>query len=179
MFKKLLVLLILFLGLSSNFAVANDITVVVYAPKKITTSNNDLKIGDYVEFKILNDVYLNSKLYISKDELVTGLITDLVGNKCAEEAAYMRIEDFKVKNVSGNAVDLRGFIYVTGNDHWMYWKQTNNPNNMNGSINLWDQITNPNYNLLLRKTVLFVHLCVRGGEVQIKPKDTFNLYIKE
>lgn len=146
--KKLFLLIVLLLFPSHVFA--KDIIVKIYAPKKISTSNINLQDGDYVEFKILSDVVLNSNLYIKKDESVSGLVTDMHDNQFGSKEASVYIENFTVKNTVGKTINLDGFIYKKGNNHWMY-------------IQVFPGL----------------HLFVRGGEVQIRPKDTFDLYIKE
>lgn len=146
--KKLFLLIVLLLFSSQVFA--KDILVKIYAPKKISTSNSNLQDGDFIEFRILSDVVLNPGLYIKKEEPVLGLITDMHGNQFGNKEASVYIENFTVKNTEGKTINLDGFIYKKGSNHWMY-------------------------------TQVFpgLHLFVRGGEVQIKPNDTFNLYIKE
>lgn len=146
--KKLFLLIVLLLFSSQVFA--KDIPVKIYAPKKISTSNINLQDGDYVEFKTLSDVVLNSNLYIKKDELVLGLITDMHDNQFGSKEASVYIENFTVKNTEGKIINLGGFIYKKGNNHWM-----------------------------LTQILPGLPLFFRGGEVQINPNDTFDLYIKE
>ncbi len=145
--KILLSIIIASFGLC---ACAKEQIVNLYAPTKITTSNINLKEGDEINFAISDDIYVNSKLFIKKDEKVTGLITSLEDNgfQCKEASIYS--EQFKTKDINGNEITLVGIIYKKGRTHWMF-----------------------------SQILPYVPAFMRGGEVQIKPGDTFELLLEE
>lgn len=148
MFKKfLLSLIFITMGLC---ACAKEQIVTLYAPAKITTSNLNLKEGDQINFAVADDIYVNSKLFIKKDEKVTGIITGLEPNglQCKEASIYS--ENFKTTSTDRNEIKLDGIIYKKGRTHWM-----------------------------LTQFLPLIPTFIRGGEVQIKPNDTFELLLKE
>lgn len=148
MLKKIILSLILIsLGLSSS---AKEQVVTLYAPAKITTSDLTLTEGDNINFAISNDIYVNSKLFIKKDEKVTGLITSIEPNGFGCKEATIYSEHFKTKDVDGKEVKLGGIIYVKGRTHWMF-----------------------------TQFIPVLPTFIRGGEVQIEPNDTFELLLEE
>lgn len=131
-------------------ACAKEQIVTLYAPAKITTSNINLKQGDGINFAILNDIYVTDRLFIKKNEKVTGIITSLEPNglQCKEASIYA--ENFKTINVDGKEIKLNGIIYKKGRTHWM-----------------------------LTQFIPILPTFIRGGEVQIKPGNTFELLLEE
>lgn len=88
---------------------AKEMVIKVTPVEKITTSCDKLQEGDYVKFKIINDI--NSK--IKKDNIVTGLVTYYEPNGYWGKEAMISIENF----VTENNTKLNGAIYVKGNQH--------------------------------------------------------------
>jgi len=147
MVKKIFISLILIsLG---QFVLAQELPVKVYTPTKITTSNRNLKEGDELKFMVGQDIYLNSKTYIKKNTIVTGVITSMENNdfECKEASIYA--ESFRVKNIDGKSLKLKGFIYEKGRNHWMF-----------------------------TQIIPGLDFFIRGGEVQIKPKSIFELQLE-
>jgi len=148
MFKKLgLSLLIVMLGLHSS---ANEIPIKVYAPIKITTSTPHLQEGDTVEFLVSKDIYLNSKLYINKDEKIEGVVTSIEPNGFGCKEAVIYVENFKSRNVDGKQIKISGIICKRGRTHWMF-----------------------------TQIIPGLSELIKGGEVQIKPNESFNLYLED
>ncbi len=148
MFKKIILTLILSsIGLG---VCAKEQIVLISAPAKITTSDVALKEGDEINFVLVKDIYVNSKLYAKKDEKVRGLITSLEPNgfNCKEASIYA--ENFVLNSVDGKEIKLDGIVYAKGRTHWMF-----------------------------TQFIPFIPTFIRGGEVQIKPNDTFELILKE
>lgn len=148
MFKKFILgLFLISIGLCSF---AKEQIVTLYAPAKITTSNPTLKEGDQINFAVANDIYVGSKLFIKKDEKVTGIITSLKPNGFGCEEASIYSENYKTVNVEGKELELNGIIYKKGRTHWMF-----------------------------TQFLLFFPTFIRGGEVQIEPGDTFELILED
>lgn len=129
---------------------ANEQVVLVSAPAKVTTSDISLREGDEINFILGNDIYVNAKLYARKNEKVKGLITSLEPNGFNCKEASIYAENFVLKNVEGSDVKLEGILYVKGRTHWMF-----------------------------TQFIPFIPTFIRGGEVQIKPGDTFELIFRE
>lgn len=150
MFKKL-VSCLCFTVFLIHICYANEIAVNIVPDKKISTSDVSLKQGDTVEFIILKDIYLNNKKYINKGEKVIGVITSLEDNGFLLKEASLFAENFKVKNVYGQTIELDGVIYRKGTDYWM-----------------------------IMQFMPVFSAFMRGGEAHIRPKkDSFTLYLKD
>lgn len=151
MSKKLFLLLIL--SVIGQISIAKEIPVNIKPVSKITTSNVNLQEGDCVNFVITDDVFINSKLYLKKNEPVSGIITGLEENGYLYKPANIYIDNFATKNNGEKAVKLRGIVYKEGNNHWM-----------------------------ITQFIPFPCTVLRGGEVQIKPKnkkDVFTLILED
>lgn len=144
--KSFLILIcLIFFG---QIAFSKEIPVKIKPISKLTTSNLKVKEGDCVEFLVADDVELNSKIYLKKDEKVFGTITSREENNFLGQTASIYMENFYTKDFGGKKVKLKGVIYEKGTCH--------------------DMITGFIQEFLI---------LVRGGEVQINPKkDLFTLY---
>lgn len=149
--KKLFLLLIL--SALGQVSIAKEIPVNIKPVSKITTSNVNLQEGDQVNFVITDDVFINSKLYLKKNESVSGIITSLEENDYLYKPANLYIDNFVTKDADEKTIKLKGIVYKKGNDHWM-----------------------------ITQFIPFPCAVLRGGEVQIKPKnkkDVFTLILED
>lgn len=149
MYKKLIITGIIVIFGQAIFA--QTIPVSIKPTENITTSNPRLQEGDNLNFVVTEDVFLNSKIYLKKDETVSGTITSLEKKDFLYKPALIYVENFVTKNIHGQKIKLDGIIYKKGNDYWM----------------ITQFIPVPLFTL-------------KGGEVKISPqKDIFTLYLKE
>ena len=86
MIKQLIIICVLFTGLSSF---AEEVPVTITPLEKISTADKNLHEGDTVEFK-------DTKT----GEIITGIIKELTPNGFAGEQAALLINNFKYKNSS-------------------------------------------------------------------------------
>lgn len=137
-----------------NTAFSKEVIVKVVPEKEISTANGSLQEGDSIDMIASEDVYLDSKLFIKKGEPVRGIVTSLVNNDFTCQTASIYAENFKVKNVDGKIVKLKGIVYKSGRNHsylTQYFPDT--------------------------QVLPGLFFFVRGGEVKIVPdKDSFTLY---
>lgn len=146
--KLFLLVILLFIGKTS---IAKEVPVNIKPVNKITTSNVNLQEGDNANFVIKDDVFINSKLYLKKNALVSGIITSLEENDYQYKPATLYVDNFVTKDVDNKTVKLKGIIYKKGNDHWM-----------------------------VTQFIPIPLMILRGGEVQIKPKkDVFTLILED
>lgn len=130
---------------------AQTIPVSIKPIEKTTTSNPKLQEGDSLNFVVTEDVFLNAKIYLKKDEPVSGTITSLERKDFLYKPASIYVENFVTKNINGQRIKLDGIIYKKGNDYWMVTQFIPVP--------------------------LFT---LKGGDAKFRPqKDTFILYLKE
>jgi hypothetical protein len=156
MIKKIFLILIIFLCFN-NSAFSKEISVKVIPDSEISTSDGSLQEGDSINLIIVEDVYVNTKLYIKKGEPVVGIITSLVNNDFTCQNASIYAENFKAKNVDGKIVKLNGIVHKEGRNH-SYFTQYMPDNPMSTSLFFF----------------------IRGGEAKIVPqKDSFILYLDD
>lgn len=156
MFRKVLTISLIFICLN-NIVLSSEIPVKVISESIISTSGKELQEGDDINLVIAEDVYINSKLFIKKGEPVKGVITSLVDNGFTCQPASIYAENFKVKNINGKTVKLKGIVYKNGRNH-SYFTQ------------------------YIPDNTVFLNLFffIRGGEAKIVPnKDSFILYLKD
>lgn len=163
MIKKLL-LIIAFIFLIPSFALGKEIPVKIDALSKISTSDVHLQEGDSVHFRVLDDVYVNSNLYIKKGTEAVGVITSLVNNGFTCQEASIYAEQFRVKDISGKNVKLKGIVFKQGRNHGLFTQY-------------WPEYTQfcPWFVSFLSNGFTFI----RGGEAKILPeKDIYTLYLE-
>lgn len=148
MFKKnIFIVLVFILG---QVVFAKTIPVQIKPAVKVVTSGIKLQEGDSIPFVILNDVYLDSKLYLYSGEKVLGTITNLKPNNFLYEPAEIYIENFYTMDTTGKSVKLDGIIYKKGNDFAM-----------------------------ITQFIPFPCFAIKGGKVRFNPKkDVFTLYLE-
>lgn len=146
--KVLLTGIILLLG---QIILAQTIPVQIKPAEKITTANCNLQEGDFVNFVVKDDVFLNSKLYLKKDEPVIGVITSLKQNNFLYVPASLYMENFVTKNTLGQRVKLDGIVYKKGEDYWMF-----------------------------TQFIPFPCFTLKGGNAKMRPnKDVFTLFLED
>jgi len=161
MVKKILLFFVLFFTLNSLvYAESNpcfdlsldyvqNIPVQIEPASKISTSDVNMQEGDNINLIVVNDVYLNSNLYIKKSTDVVGVITSLINNDFTCQEASIYAENFRVKTVDGKVVKLIGIVHKEGRNH-----------------------------SLVTQYLPIGFYFIRGGEAQILPKkDVFTLYL--
>lgn len=135
------------------------ISIPICAIKLITT-NEGLKIGQKVDFKISKDVYKNGEIFIKKDASVNAFI-ELI----SEAASYgdpdeIEIGRFSTIDTKGNSVNLAGIVKKQGANRAIWAK--------------------PLYYAGLSAPIfgapLLLCYFVKGGKTHIKPEQIFQLY---
>lgn len=88
---------------------AKELIIKVTPLEKISTADENLQEGDYVNFKVVEDAGEKVK----QNDIVTGLVTYLEPNGFFGKEAMLSIESFTTKD--GHKLD--GAIYAKGNAH--------------------------------------------------------------
>ncbi len=107
--QKFLITLTLFI-FANQICYAQDIAIKITPKYKYTTSTLALQEGDYLEFKVVEDVG-----DIKKDTIVTGLLTERCENGFEGKVGSLYVEQLKMGNKS-----LNGVIYQKGNPHELF-----------------------------------------------------------
>lgn len=151
MAKYLLILSIIFIPFFSNFVFAKEIPFEITPSKKISTSNYKVSEGDIVEFKVINDVTVNNKICLSKNQKIYGIITSREENGFLGKPASLYIESFYITK-NGIRTPYQGVILKKGTNH--------------------DVITG----FAIFENIIVL---IRGGEAILNPdKDKFTLFLE-
>lgn len=130
-----------------------DIPVKVKPAFKISTSVPTLKVGDYVDFVVAEDVFHNEKLIMQQGTKVKGLVLKLDENTYMGKPAEITIGQFEIPNKYGDPISLKGTVNKKGNTHTNWISSTQY---FIGPAVFW----------------------IRGGEVKLTPNaDSCTLYI--
>lgn len=119
--KRRVLLLINFIFLFQIFpCLAKEIPVNIVPVSKITTCNENIQEGDFIDFFVAENVNVKSKIFIPKGQKVRGTLTTLEDNDILLKPASIYIEDFKTTDINGKEVNLNGIVYKKGNDHSLF-----------------------------------------------------------
>lgn len=163
--KKILLAIIFTLIISSP-AFAEKIPVKLENTSLISTHHDEAQLGDYIPFRVVNDIYINKKLYIKKDTKVLGLVDFVQENGWAGYGAEVRFKTFMTKNVDEKVITINSPMILDGNAE-TFAATTN-----------YASITSPFY-VIFMGTMMNVFAFVRGHELGIKPHEaTFNIFIE-
>lgn len=146
-------LLTIFLILFSHAAFAEKISVRIEPAQIISTHHDETEIGDWIEFKAVNDVYISDKLYIKKGTPVWGFVEFFHPNGWAGDSAEIQFKTFKTTDVNREKITINYPLVISGNSlkandikQYISWELTS---------------------------------FLRGSEIYIEPdKKVFNLFIE-
>ena len=103
--KKLL-FLIIFVILFMPCAKAEKLPIKITPTQLISTHHNEIEIGDWIKFKVVNDVFYKNKLYIKKDTQVIGVVAQLHENGYVADNAEIVFDHFFVRNVGNELIKM-------------------------------------------------------------------------
>jgi hypothetical protein len=141
----------------SDFVNSEDTPVKIKPQEVVSTTHDEIEVGDSIRFVVQKDVYKNGKLYIKKGSLICGFVDYVSENGWASDNAQIDIKYFKVKNVDGKLITIENPISINGFEILKY------------KGNRFAQFFN------------YCGVAFRGKEVDINPeKDDveFNIWIK-
>lgn len=112
--KSLLFILIL---ITSMFQAANaeKIPVRIAPTEIISTHNDEVEIGDWINFEIVNDVYSDDKLYLAKGTIVSGFVDFFHPNGWAGDNAEIKIKSFETVDVNCKKIIINYPLIIIGN----------------------------------------------------------------
>jgi len=114
---RIKVLFLLISMIVSNTVFAGEIPVKVKPSAKISTSDLKLQEGDSLNFVVVEDVWINSKIKLKKGQKVQAEVTSLEDNGFWVQPAKLYIENFRAYDEAHNLIKLSGIIYRSGSDH--------------------------------------------------------------
>lgn len=111
--KKIL-LAILFMSLFTLPAFAEKISVRISPIKLISTNKDEIEVGDKIPFQVVNDVYVNRKLYIKKNTLLVGIVDFVHPNGWAGDNAQITFKNFQAKNINNEKIKISYPLTIEG-----------------------------------------------------------------
>lgn len=113
--KKLLLLTIIVLSIFSSKAIAEKIPIKIEPTRIISTHNDEIELGDWIPFSVINDIYVKDKLYIKKGEPIYGFVDFFHPNGWAGDNAEIRFKKFQTKNIYGKEITINYPLDIDGN----------------------------------------------------------------
>lgn len=162
---KKFVLLIVFLLLSGFMPVFAEKVPIKIAPiQVISTHNDETEIGDWIDFEVVDDVYVEEELFLKKGTKVIGIVDFVHPNGWLGDAAEINFKKFVTLDAKHKKVEIDSPVLINGNS--LLKDQSKQY-----SINVLNNITN----LILGPVFIFV----RGSEIYLVPDtQTFALFME-
>lgn len=159
--KKIL-LLILIIFITTQTVFAEKISVRITPTQVISTNHDEIEMGDWISFVIVNDVYVEDKIYIKKDTPIYGYVDFFHENGWAGDGSEIRFKQFKTIDAQGNKLTIESPLIINGNSP--------KSNDVKQYISWHDLI----FFDILRVSLI----ALRGSEIFIEPDETvYNLFI--
>lgn len=111
----LIALMIVFAGFS-NSAFAQKVSVRIAPAEIISTHNDEVEVGDWIQFEVVNDVFVDSNLFIRKDTPIQGVVDFYDPNGWSGDYAEIRIKKFETVDTQGKKVEIESVIIIDGRD---------------------------------------------------------------
>ena len=150
---KKIIILLLFIIFSTQIVQASEkIPVKITPAQVISTHHDEIEVGDYIKFKVVNDVYYKDRLYIKEGSIVLGMVSNIHENGYFFDNAEIIITPFKVKTVCNTVITIKSTITLNRKD--FVCKKFGD------------------------KTVKYAGVAFRGNEIKIEPETVeYNLFL--
>jgi hypothetical protein len=150
--KNIIFYLIMFVCLSSP-AFAEKIPIKIMPAELLSTKQDEIEVGDLINFQIKNDVYLNDRLYIKQGTKIIGIVNFVHNNGWGGDNAEITIEKFVTKDINGRKIEINSPIIINGNSETA--------------------------NSFLQVLSAKIFIWLRGSEIYLRPlSQTFNIFIE-
>lgn len=164
--KKFFIAIFIITSIVSLPAFAEKIPVKLENIALISTHHDEVQLGDFIPFKVVNDVYVNHKLYIKKGTKALGLVDFVQDNGWAGYGAEVRLKNFITKDTNDKIVAINYPIILDGNAETFA-----------STVNY---AADKSILLTLIGGIGDVFMFIRGHELGIKPNQaTFNVFIEK
>ncbi len=153
MINKIVFVLVL-LFFTSSIAFAAEKTPISITPLQvISTTHDEVEVGDPIDFKVVKDVYKEDKLIIKKGSPVEAEVDYVSSNGWAADAAYIQFRNFKILTAQNKWITVPYTLKIKGSD---CLKSTN----------------------AFYKGCFLVKSIIRGSEISLKPNQrNFNIFL--
>lgn len=100
----------------SDYIDSENTPVKITPAQKISTSYDEIEVGDKIKFQTVKDVYKNGKLYIKKGTTVYGLVDYVSENGWAYDNAQIDFKKFYTKTFDGQKIVINSPVSINGFD---------------------------------------------------------------
>ncbi len=112
MIKRLAFVLLLFAFATPAFA--EKIPVKITPIQIISTSHDEIEVGDKLVFEVVNDVYKDNKLFIKKGSTIRGVVDFVHPNGWFGDAANVKLLNFYTVDANDKKVEISYPVNVKG-----------------------------------------------------------------
>lgn len=151
--KKLFLILCLLI-FSAQVANAEKLPIKITPAQVISTNHDEIEVGDWIKFKVVNDVYYKENIYISKNTIVTGIVDSVHENGIIADNAEIVFKQFALRDVNNKLVKINYTLILTRDNAECY-----------------------GFGYKIKKYIGFIF---KGNEIYIKPETTtYNLFLEK
>lgn len=136
--------------------IVREIPVSITPNQVISTSHDEVEIGDELNFKVVKDTYFNNSLLFKEGSPALALVDYVSENGFVADSAYIQILKFKILDTKNNWVTVDCSMKIKG-------------------LECRDTKRN-----ILKKCVHGIAFIIRGDEVELQPEQrNFNIFIEK
>lgn|SRR5574344_655087 len=99
---KKFILFFIIIILTSQIAFSKEISLKITPIQTISTTHDELEIGDNIKFKVIDDIFVNGNIAIKKDTVILGEIDEVTPNGWVYDNAQIKFKKFIIRNSNGN-----------------------------------------------------------------------------
>lgn len=143
-------------------AFALKIPVRITPTQIISTHSDEIETGDWLKFEIVNDVYVNDKIYLKKQTPIYGFVDFFHPNGWAGDKAEIKIKTFETRDINDEKVTINYPLDIKENKELV-------SDTKEWIIEFISEIP-------ILSNIIFV---IRGSEIYIEPDtNVFNIFIE-
>lgn len=168
-YRKIILILLLLLGVTLP-SFAEKIAVKIAPTQLVTTKNDKIEVGDWINFEIANDVYVNDALYLKKNTRIVGVVDFVHQNGWGGDAADITFKNFYTVDAQGKKVNISYPLDINGNSEFA-----------NSSRDVPVKFVNrfaEYFSILTFQGLNYAGYIFRGAEISVEPDTkTYNIFI--
>lgn len=98
----------------SDYIKSEDTPVRITPAQKISTSFDEIEVGDKIKFSFVKDVYKDGQLYLKKGSPIYGIVDYVDDNGWYYDNAQIDFKYFKTKTVDGKTITITSPVSING-----------------------------------------------------------------
>jgi len=113
MIKKVLLLAVLIYSTIIP-AFASRIPVKITPTQIISTNKDEIEVGDWIQFVVVNDVKINGELYLKRDTQMTGVVDFIHPNGWFGDSAQVTLKTFYATDSNNKKITINSPLIIDG-----------------------------------------------------------------